>query len=256
MQEPPEAISSLSQKARKRQARKQAKRASDQPSNALVPRNKAQGELLQALRNRPVVFALGPAGVGKTYIPARFAIQQLLRMDSPIKKIVVARPTAAPSRHRLGFLPGNGNAKMRPWLVPIWDGFKAETSTQNLDKLMQAGQIEVVPFEHMQGRTFDDAVILLDEAENALIADLKMIITRTGEGSTLVISGDPEQAVIDGVSGLVPVAAMVRRYGLNAAVVKFSDADVTRSPVVAEWVKAFRKQEAFGGPLAVIENHA
>lgn len=231
----------VSAKALRRRERKANKRKEAAASKALEPRTARQAELLAALNSHPVVFALGPAGTGKTYVPARNAMRLLQSPGSPIEKIVITRPTVAPSRHRMGYLPGGGAAKMKPWLVPIMDGMRDETSQAQIDKLTQDGKIEIVPFEHMRGRSFHNAAILLDEGQNCSFSDLELLITRTGEESTLVISGDTHQVDIDD-SGLARVARMVAQHGLNAYVVEFDHTDVTRSAVAAEWVKAFRAE--------------
>jgi phosphate starvation-inducible protein PhoH and related proteins len=227
----------ISDKARRRRERKAQKRGQAQASSALVPRSHNQALLIEAIGFRPVVFAMGPEGTGKTYIPARIAMRRLL--SGQVEKIIVTRPTAAPTRHRLGFLPGGAGAKLKPWLVPIMDGFKAESSQAQIDKFMTEGKIEIVPFEHMRGRSFHAAMVLLDEGQNATFSDLKLLITRTGEDSTVVISGDAGQTDIED-SGLVRVSGMVARHGLDAEVIEFDYRDVTRSKVAADWVKAFK----------------
>jgi phosphate starvation-inducible PhoH-like protein len=237
--DPATPVSSMSEKARRRQARKAQRRQTAAAAKAFEPRNESQRVLFAALHTHPVVFATGPQGTGKTYVSARHAIRDLLKPGSSTEKIVLTRPTASNPRHRLGFMPGGMGPKMRPWLVPIMDAFRDEISQGQLDKLMQEGTIEIVPFEFMQGRTFHNARVLLDEAENCTFADLELIITRTGEDTTLVLSGDTHQALIED-SGLDDVVAMVTAFDLDAAVIEFSPDDVVRSAVAKEWVRAFR----------------
>lgn len=239
----------LSEKARKRRERRAQRSTAPGntgfPGGRLVPRNENQADLLAALSQHPVVFAIGPEGTGKTYIPARWAMQRLLTPSANISRIVVTRPTEAPKRHRLGFQPGNEKAKMKNWLIPIMDGFKAETSAANIEKLMLNGSIEIVPFEFMRGRSFDDSIVLLDEGQNCIFSDLKLIITRAGENTTTIITGDPYQDDLkdQGIeSGLVPVWRMVEKYGLDAGRIAFSVDDVVRSGPTAAWVKAFHQE--------------
>lgn len=237
--DPASPISTMSEKARRRLERKTLRRKTQAASKAFEPRNENQRLLFSVLNTHPVVFATGPQGTGKTYVSARHAMRDLLKPGGSTEKIVVTRPTASSQRHRLGFMPGGVGPKMRPWLVPIMDAFRDETSQGQLDKMMQEGTIEIVPFEFMQGRTFHNARVLLDEAENCTFADLELIITRTGEDTTIVLSGDSHQSLIEN-SGLDDVVAMVTAYGLNAAVIEFTPDDVVRSAVAKEWVRAFR----------------
>lgn len=238
----------ISEKARRRQERKAERRNKAQTRNPSVfePRTENQRHLFEALKTYPVVIATGPQGTGKTYVSARHAIRQLMSPASFRQKIILTRPPVSDPRHRLGFQPGGINAKMRPWLVPIFDAFRDEVSNGQLDKMMQAGVIEIVPYEFMQGRTFHDSCIIVDEAENCSFRDLELVITRTGENSTLMLAGDSHQALIDD-TGLDRIARMVGNHGLNAAVIEFSPEDVVRSDVAKEWVRAFRAEAAFGG---------
>lgn len=240
---PPSRKKSKAQRRADLKATKNASQCATSPEAArkpLAPRNANQARLIDALHTRPVVFAIGPAGVGKTYIAARFAMEQMMQKN--FDRIICTRPTEAPQRHRLGFQPGGINAKMKPWMVPIWDGFKAETSGANVDKFLASGQVEIVPFEFMRGRTFNDSAILLDEAQNCSLSDLELVITRIGEDSTLIISGDPYQ-VDESVreSGLVTIFKMVEQFNLNAGAVFFTEKDVERSRTAKEWVSAFRR---------------
>jgi phosphate starvation-inducible protein PhoH and related proteins len=243
--DPTTPFSSISEKARRRLERKAERRKAQTTVKSFEPRNKNQRILFQALDTFPVVFATGPQGTGKTYVAARHAIRDLLKSSSPTEKIIVTRPNVSNPRYRLGFQPGGLGPKMRPWLVPIFDGFRDETSQGQIDKLTQEGKIEIVPFEFMQGRTFHNCRILLDEAENCTYQDLELVITRTGEDSVLVLSGDSHQAQIED-SGLDAIVQMVADFGLNAAVIEFTVDDVVRSAVAKEWVRAFRLRKAWG----------
>jgi len=231
----------LSEKARRRQERKANRRKPPTQQKDLTPRTYNQKVLLESLSNYPVVFAIGPEGTGKTYLPARVAMRNLISPHSQIDKIYITRPTVAQKRHVQGFLPGGSAAKNKPWLIPIMDAFRDEVSQAQIDKLTQEGKIEIVPFEFMRGRTFHNAVVLLDEAQNCTFSDLKLFITRTGDNAAIAISGDYYQCDIED-SGLERVTNMVSRHDLNAAVVEFGEDDVVRSEVSAEWVKAFYRE--------------
>lgn len=228
-------------KATKREARKLEKEA--RRPKSLEPRNDRQVGLIQDLNSYPVVMALGSAGSGKTYVAARHALNRLL--NKQIERIVIARPTVSNPRHRMGFLPGNGDQKMKPWLVPIVDAFKEGTSVAEVERLITAKAIEVLPFEHMRGRTIKNGVFLLDEAQNCSFSDLEMFLTRVGDNAQVVICGDPDQTDIPD-SGLKEIADMVLTYDLNAGVTIFKEEDVVRSATAKEWVAAFNMRRNGG----------
>jgi phosphate starvation-inducible PhoH-like protein len=233
---------SQSSKAQAREKRKAAKHA---PSGVLTPRNAKQAALLSAFKTYPVVFAIGAAGSGKTYLAARFAQQQLAAKKAG--RLVMSRATATAPRHKLGFLPGNDAQKMAPWLVPITSALQDGAGPQELEKLKNEKRLEILPFEHMQGRTIKDGIFLLDEAQNCTFGDLQMFITRVGEDAQLIICGDHEQVVPGIDSGLEETIRMVEMYGLNAAVVMFDENDVVRSETASEWVKAYKRHKQSHG---------
>ena len=233
---------SASPKANKREAKKAEKEA--RRPKALEARTPRQKQLIQDLNSYPVVMALGPAGSGKTYVASRHALTRLLHND--IEKIVIARPTVSAQRHRMGFLPGTADQKMKPWLVPIIDAFKDGTSASEIEKLMTNKTVEVLPFEHMRGRTIKNGVFLLDEAQNCTFGDLEMFMTRVGENCQIIICGDPDQSDIGKDSGLSDIALMVERHGLNAGVITFTEDDVVRSVTAREWVMAFKADREGG----------
>ncbi len=239
-----EAESPPTSKPSKREQRKADKEA--RRPKPLEARNLRQKELIQQLNAFPVVIALGPAGSGKTYVGARHALDRLLRKT--IDRIIIARPSVSAARHRMGFLPGDGDKKMKPWLVPIVDAFKEGTSGAEVDRLTATKQIEVLPFEHMRGRTVKDGVFLLDEAQNCTLADLEMFLTRIGDNAQAIICGDPDQSDIGRDSGLRTIAEMVSRHGLNAGITFFREEDVVRSATAKEWVMAFAAERSHLSP--------
>ena len=143
-------------------------------------------------------------------------------------------------RHKQGFLPGHLNTKLAPWLVPILDAFKAEISATEVEKYLRSGDIEFLSFEHMRGRTFSNAFVILDEAQNCSFNDLRMFLTRKGEGTTYVVTGDPSQVDIQD-SGLASILDMIEQYDLDADIIEFESSDVVRSEQAQEWVSAFQK---------------
>jgi phosphate starvation-inducible PhoH-like protein len=237
-------------KASKRQLRKDQK--DKHRPRVLEPRNEKQASLLKMLKKYPVVFAIGAAGSGKTFIPSAFAAQQL---DSGvIDKIVMSRPTAAPSRHKLGFLPGTDDHKTKPWMIPIMDAIGKVLTPQRIEQFKNAKAIETLPFEHMRGRTVSDAFFIVDEAQNCTLEDLELVLTRLGENATLCICGDVDQdRDLGELSGLSTVVRMVEDMGLNAGIVVFDENDVVRSAAAAEWVGAFkRRRRNHGLPVSLI----
>lgn len=207
----------------------------------LSARTETQREYIEALQESTQVFAIGPAGTGKTYIPARLAAQAL--KNKRIEKIYIARPTVAPKRHSQGFLPGKLEQKLAPWLVPILDAMKEEVSAATLKQWMDDKTVEFLSFEHLRGRTLRDCWVILDEAQNCTIADLKLFLTRKGEDSVYVIAGDTDQVDGEAIpdSGLAPVIDMIERFDLSPEIVEFDEEDVVRSADAKEWVKAFSR---------------
>lgn len=208
----------------------------------LVAKNPSQELYIEAIQTSTQVFGIGSAGTGKTYIAARLA-GKLLR-TGVIERIVLCRSTVADPRHKIGFLPGKGDAKMAPWVRPIVDALKAELGHAKVDAFMKDGSIEIIPFEHMRGLTLDNAFVILDEAQNCTLSDLQLFLTRKGEGSSYVITGDPDMQVDlhkAEESGLNTVLRMIEEYDLSPAVVIFDEDDVVRSEDAKEWVRAFRR---------------
>lgn len=227
-------------KSEKRNVRKNAKeiRTEHKIKRPLVAKTETQKFYLECLNTETQIFAIGGAGTGKTYIASRFAIRKLV--EGRYEKLIIARPTVAKKRHELGFLPGNLEAKLKPWLVPILSSFADEVSPADVDKLKNLGQIEFLSFEHMRGRTFNNSVIILDEAQNCDYSDLKLFLTRIGENSLTIVNGDIDQIDIPD-SGLETIIDLIYDHDLSPAVVEFTEEDVVRSAEAKEWVTVFNK---------------
>lgn len=227
-------------KSEKRRLRQGAKdtRTEQKIKRPLTPKTETQRFYLECLNTETQVFAVGGAGTGKTYLAARFAIRKLV--ENKFEKLIIARPTVSQKRHELGFLPGNLEAKLRPWLVPILSSFNDEVSPADVDKLKNLNKIEFLSFEHMRGRTFNDSVIILDEAQNCTFADLKLFLTRIGENSLTIVNGDMDQVDIAD-SGLEKIIDIIYDHDLSPAVVEFTEEDVVRSQNAKEWVGVFNK---------------
>ena len=188
------------------------------------------------------MFSIGPAGTGKTYLGARWAIRQVL--DGAKDRLVITRPTTSKPKHKLGYRPGNQDEKVEDWLIPVLDAVRDECGMATMDRLRKSGHICFAAFETMKGRTFRDAVVILDEAEDCDVDDLKLFLTRTGENTQIIVDGDVDQVSPGMDSGYGQIIDMIGRHGIDAAVIRFTDADVVRSEAAAAWVRAFRAEKA------------
>ncbi|WP_040452013.1 PhoH family protein [Roseibium alexandrii] len=201
----------------------------------LLPKTSKQQMYLDALRSSPQVFAIGPAGTGKTFLPAAYAGDLL--MNNQVSKVVLTRPNV-PAGPSLGFFPGTLEEKMAPWVIPFLETMSVRMGGQGaIDTNIKRGNIEVVPFETMRGRSFDDAFIIVDEAQNLTPSEMYMILTRIGEESQIVITGDLRQKDIKSDSGLQKAIETVYKHAIPAAVINFDHTDIVRSGICAQWVK-------------------
>ena len=231
----------ISQKATRRAQRKAAKqeRTTRRNPKPLEPRTKNQALYISSLQENELTFAIGPAGVGKTYVPSR--VYGGMLATGLIKKLYVARPNVAKNKHKNGFLPGNLEDKTEPWLVPIMEGIKDSMSPSEFERFRREKAIEEVPYEFIQGRTFRDAACIIDEAENLDMDDLYITLTRQGENLSMAICGDVKQARIRD-SGLAYVVEMGKLdFMESVGTVEFGVEDVVRSRQAAQWVKAFNR---------------
>ncbi|MCB2112961.1 MAG: PhoH family protein [Parvularculaceae bacterium] len=197
--------------------------------------NPAQQSLIEAIDSAPLVFAAGAAGTGKTYIAVAKGVEAL--EAGRVRRIVLSRP-AVEAGESLGFLPGDMEEKLSPYLRPLYDALCDRISGKRLKALIAEGVIEIAPIAYMRGRTLNNAYIVIDEAQNCTYGQLKMLLTRLGWSSTMVVTGDPAQTdLLPGISGLEE--AIKRLESLEqVASVRFSRADVVRHPLVAEMIDA------------------
>jgi len=190
-----------------------------------------QERLLDALAESSVVLALGPAGTGKTFLAVARAVEAL--EEGAVQRLILCRP-AVEAGETLGFLPGDLEAKLAPYLRPIYDALSDRLGGRRLKQLLSDDTIEIAPVAFMRGRTLSNAFILVDEAQNCTYGQLKLLLTRLGPGSTLVIAGDPEQSdLLPGMSGLSEVAHRLEPLG-GVAIIRLTAEDVVRHPLVAE----------------------
>lgn len=200
-------------------------------------RNAAQSAYIQALRDSELVFAKGPAGTGKTWLAVGFAVSLL--EQGQVERLILSRP-AVEAGERLGFLPGDMREKIDPYLRPIYDALYDFMEARHVERGLQAGVIEVAPLAFMRGRTLSNAAILLDEAQNTTSMQMKMFLTRLGEGSRMIINGDPTQIDLPPgqKSGLIEAARILDGVeGIGKVV--FSDKDVVRHDLVRRIVAAY-----------------
>lgn len=203
------------------------------PLRALNP---MQAEYIDALRASPQVVVMGPAGTGKTWIAATYAAD-LLR-NRQISRIVLTRPNV-PIGRSLGFFPGTLEDKFGPWAAPVVEAIRDRIGKAAFEIALKRGDIEMVPFEVMRGRSWKDAFVLLDEAQNTTPQEIKTFLTRIGEDCTVVINGDISQCDLPDASGLRTVLSLIKSKGLPVPVIEFTRDDIVRSGLCAMWVRAF-----------------
>ena len=197
----------------------------------IKPKSDGQAELLAAIDEKNLVVALGPAGTGKTYLAIAKAVEAL--EAGKVGRIVLSRP-AVEAGESIGFLPGDMEDKLAPYLRPLYDALSDRLSMKRVRALMAEGAIEIAPVGFMRGRTLNNAFVVIDEAQNCTYVQLKMLLTRLGWHSTMVVTGDPDQSdLLPEFSGLGTVAAKLEAIG-NIAVVRLADRDIVRHPLVAE----------------------
>ena len=207
----------------------------------ITPRSPTQAEYVRALRGSEMVFGLGPAGTGKTYLAVSVAVEMLLK--DQVDRIILTRP-AVEAGERLGFLPGGMDDKIDPYMRPMYDALYDMMPGEKVIRRRDAGDIEIAPLAYMRGRTLANAFVILDEAQNTTPMQMKMFLTRMGENSRMVVTGDASQVdlPLGTKSGLIDAMELIR--GIEAVrVIEFSHADVVRHPLVTRIVQAYEGRE-------------
>ncbi len=212
-------------------------------NKTIVPRSLTQTAYMRALVSHDIIFALGPAGTGKTYLAVAQAVAQLI--TGSVKRLILSRP-AVEAGERLGFLPGDMKDKVDPYLRPLYDALYDCLPAEQVERRIASGEIEIAPIAFMRGRTLADAFVILDEAQNTTPMQMKMFLTRFGQNSRMVVCGDPKQTDLPGgpsASGLND--AVNKLEGIEGmAMVRFGIGDVVRHPTVGRIVDAYEGGDA------------
>jgi phosphate starvation-inducible PhoH-like protein len=198
----------------------------------VMPKSEGQARLIEAIDRSNLVLALGPAGTGKTYLAIAKAVEAL--RAGKIGRIVLCRP-AVDAGENIGFLPGDMEEKLAPYLRPLYDALQDRMSAKQVKAMIAEGQIEIASVGFMRGRTLNNAFIVVDEAQNCTYVQLKMILTRLGWNSKMIVTGDPAQSdLLPELSGLAPVADRIESLGGDVGVIRLQQGDVVRHPLVAK----------------------
>jgi len=210
----------------------------------IIPRNISQETYVELLKNpkKVIVFAIGPAGTGKTMLGVQMAIKHL--KEGVISKIIITRPAVSVDEDH-GFLPGDLNEKMAPWTRPIMDVFEEYFHPKEIADMMDDGVIEIAPLAMMRGRTFKNAFIIADECQNTTASQMKMLLTRLGEGSRMAVTGDLNQADRPRENGLLEFCKLYEEGGDHRmiAMARFNSADIERHPVVKEILSIYKEHD-------------
>ena len=237
----------------KRQAKQQQRTAKEQrlagtrpvanpqpkPNPApLSAKTEGQLSLIQAINSSSQVIVTGPAGTGKSFIPASMAADWLA--SGRVSKIVLCRPMVSVGKS-MGYLPGDQDEKMQPWMIPLVEPLQQRLGKGFVEYCLKSGKIEVAPIETMRGRTFKDAFVIVDEAQNLSLHELKMLVTRVGENTQLVIDGDIAQTDLNN-SGLDAQIHLSKRHNIDCVAVTLGLEDIVRSGIVRQWLTAFHHE--------------
>ncbi len=218
------------------------------PKRFITPRSANQAAYLDALDTQDLVFGVGPAGTGKTYLAVAHAVDLLL--SGAVERIILSRP-ALEAGERIGFLPGDMKEKVDPYLRPLYDALHDMLHADYVERRLATGEIEIAPLGFMRGRTLARAAVILDEAQNATVVQMKMFLTRLGEGAHMSVTGDPSQSDLpnDAISGLSDALSLLQ--GVEGVTqVQFTSADVVRHPLVSRIIMAYDSRDAGQRPKA------
>lgn len=237
----------MAKTARRRATRKDKVQAGEAPTPRyqkppinLIPQTAAQEDYVTALRDYDMVVAAGCAGTGKTYVAMTAAAQ--MYENRQITRIVLTRPNVAAGGSKLGFDPGTQDEKMMAWAIPAVEVLEEHLGKQKVEAMLKCGEIVLVPFEKMRGRSFKDSFVCLDEAQNCSVIEMKMFLTRLGDNCTAVVDGDLQQSDLPRESGLGRICHMVKRQMLPVPIIEFTEDDIVRGDLCAMWIRAFNAE--------------
>jgi phosphate starvation-inducible protein PhoH and related proteins len=206
----------------------------------VIPKNEKQDKLIRSIKVYPITVTIGCAGTGKTYCSAGTVAH--LYQKGNYKKIVITRANV-PTGKSLGHFPGTIQEKMTPWLLPMLEVFERAFGKEKYRYMINKGEIEIQPIETIRGRSYESALVLVDEAQNLSIDELKAISTRLGENSKLVFMGDPAQSDVKGGKDFLKFCSVVKEAGIQLPIIEFNVDDIVRSDIVAELVRVFIKEK-------------
>ena len=212
------------------------------PKKSVIARSEKQSEYIKALKENDIIFSLGPAGTGKSFLAVSVAVTLL--MEKKIERVILSRP-AVEAGEKLGFLPGDMKEKVDPYLRPLYDALYELFGADKIDKKIESGEIEIAPLAFMRGRTLKNCFAILDEAQNATETQIKMFLTRIGENSKLVVNGDPSQVdlINKAHSGLTKSKNILKDIK-EIKLIEFDHNDVVRHPLVSKIIRAYQNKSA------------
>lgn len=229
----------VQQKPKPRTRRVKTKHDEYKESISILPRNENQQFYIESLQTSDQVIVFGPAGTGKTYVVSSVAAD-MYNMKQ-INKIVITRPHVAVGKD-IGYLPGTLEEKSAPWALPVLDVLEKQLGKGVVETALKNGNIEVAPLALMRGRSFDDTFVICDEAQNITLHELKMLVTRIGEGSKLVLNGDIQQSDLKEADGLTKIVHLAKKHMLPIPIVEFTIDDIVRSDICKQWIETFVKE--------------
>lgn len=229
----------MQQEPKRRTRRTKTKFDENKSRIDLTPRNENQAKYIEALGKADQVIVFGPAGTGKTYVVSTFAANAYHMKE--VNKVVITRPHI-PVGKDIGFLPGTLEEKSAPWALPVLDVLERHLGKGVVETALKNGNIEVAPLALMRGRSFDDTFVICDEAQNITLPELKMLVTRIGEGSTLVLNGDIQQSDLKEGDGLSKIIHLTKKHMLPIPIIEFTLDDIVRSDICKLWITTFTKE--------------
>ena len=229
----------MQQQPKKRVRRERTKFDETRQDFNVLPMTEKQAEYIEALSTANQIVVFGPSGTGKTYIVSSYAASLYHTKD--INKIVITRPHVSVGKD-LGYLKGDLEEKTKPWAMPVLDVLEEQLGKGVVETGIKNGNIEMAPLALMRGRSFNNAFVICDEAQNITFHELKMLLTRVGKNTKLVLNGDIMQSDLKEADGLSKVIHLAKKYMLPVPIIEFGFQDIVRSDICAEWVKVFYKE--------------